>query len=146
MSKFIIDGKQYELADAIADKEALSQKICSELNPIYTGFVSVTILSAKTKEITFQYDRTLKNLPVNGFMYQTDASLITGFDIDFFDPILNPKIPIHAVPFSSSGYQLIVFEIEELLKREIETLGKCKVKKVKIIPGLNTLDITITYK
>lgn len=146
MYKFIIDGKQYELADAVADKEALSERISDEMNPIYEDLVDFIILEANDKEIAFRYERTLKSLPIKGFLYQADASLITGFDPDFFDPILNPKIPVRSVPFDNYGRQLFVFEIEELFKREIEIIGKSDVKKVKIIPGINTLDIIITYK
>ena len=144
--KFIVYGDLYDLEDAIADKDALEAKINDELDILFKGLVGFSITEVDNKKISFHLERPTMNLPVGGFMYATDSSLITGMDIDCFTPAGGKNMLVRAVPFDSQGFQNIVLEVESLFKREIETLGKCKVKKVKIHPGISTLDITITYK
>lgn len=141
---FIINGIKYSLRE---DVQSLEEAINSELNPIYHDVITVHIDKIGKNYIDIRYKRKLKYAPAQGCIFIQDASLITGLDIDSFDPTCNKDIVMRAFALPGDPtFQLFILELEAFFKWQLKKMTKSAVRSVKIENSTENLIVRIKYK
>ncbi len=140
---FMIDGKKY-LLDTNMPVQELEKTINAGLNRIYDGLVVVHIDSITDRSIVIRYERTLNRAAASGCLFQEDASLITGLDVDCFTRYGNPLVRTIAFPGDSS-YSVFISEIELLTMCLLEKVAHSMVRSVRIENYIDSLMVRILY-